>query len=56
MTIEIVENLGSRIKFKIILVEGDNIEIKINTISEINKTIPAGRGGKIVMYYQEDIL
>ena len=55
MSINIIKNIGSKIDFKIVLAEGDRIEIRINDVSEIDKTMPTGRSGTVLLYYIEDI-
>ena len=55
-SITLIKNIGQKLDYKIELADGDRIEIKINTITEIDKTIPVGRAGTIFLYYQEDII
>lgn len=55
MSMILVKNIGQKKDYRIELAEGDRIEIKINTVSELDKTIPVGRSGTIFLYYQEDI-
>ena len=56
MSMILVKDIGKKLNYRIELAEGDSIEIKINTVSQLNKTIPVGRAGTIFLYYQEDMI
>ena len=50
-----VSDIGRKLDYKIVLAEGDRIEIRLNDVSELDKTIPVGRSGTAYLYYHEDV-